>query len=86
VLKVRLSLTTRHADVSAPDYVVVLSLKFLTFDKSEIMKTSDEQVIERTDEQLPATSEVIVTVDWTETDWFKTWLKLARHEPVDRAA
>jgi hypothetical protein len=50
------------------------------------MKTSDELELERTADELPATSQVIITADWAETDWFQTWLKLARHEPVDRAA
>lgn len=50
------------------------------------MKTSDEQELERSVDELPAPSQVITNVDWAESDWFKTWLKLARHEPVDRAA
>jgi len=50
------------------------------------MKTSNERELDRSANELPPTSQVIVNVDWTETDWFKTWLKLARHEPVDKAA
>jgi hypothetical protein len=27
-----------------------------------------------------------IAVDWTDSDWFRVWLRLARHEGQDNAA
>ena len=86
MLRVRFPPTRCQAGVSVIGYVGVLSVRFLQVDKLEIMQTSDERELERSTNELAPTSQVVVNVDWTETDWFKTWLKLARHEPIDKAA